>query len=283
MTTHGILWRLLALVHRTLTAFGLNLSTTLRAVRGGVPYLKDYFAYVSASGKDDGPIKLSTPFPCLADRYCQSGTASGAYFHQDLLVARNIFESSPVRHIDIGSSVAGFVAHVASFRKIEVLDVRPLSSDVDNILFRQMDLMSELDAGFAECTDSLSCLHALEHFGLGRYGDPICPDGYVRGWNNLHRMLKAGGTLYFSVPIGPSRVEFNAHRVFSLDVLAGLIFGKYKVECFSYVDDSGALHADQPLDDPLAHNNFGCYFGCGIFKLIKLSEILAEKNEKGDG
>jgi hypothetical protein len=62
--------------------------------------------------------------------------------------------------------------------------------------------------------DSLSCLHALEHFGLGRYGDPIDPHGYERGIANMARILKANGTFYISTPIGQERVEFNANRVF---------------------------------------------------------------------
>jgi len=63
-------------------------------------------------------------------------------------------------------------------------------------------------------SDSVSCLHALEHFGLGRYGDPVDPNGYARGVANLAGLVREGGALYLSVPIGVERVEFNAHRVF---------------------------------------------------------------------
>jgi hypothetical protein len=62
--------------------------------------------------------------------------------------------------------------------------------------------------------DSLSCLHALEHFGLGRYGDPIDPSGFERGLCNMASLLTKGGIFYLSVPIGIDRVEFNANRVF---------------------------------------------------------------------
>lgn len=63
-------------------------------------------------------------------------------------------------------------------------------------------------------SDSLSCLHAIEHFGLGRYGDPIDPLGYERGIANMAQLLKSGGRFYLSTPIGQERVEFNANRVF---------------------------------------------------------------------
>jgi SAM-dependent methyltransferase len=62
--------------------------------------------------------------------------------------------------------------------------------------------------------DSLSCLHALEHFGLGRYGDPIDPKGHERGLANMARLLKQDGVFYLSVPVGVARVEFNGQRVF---------------------------------------------------------------------
>jgi hypothetical protein len=54
----------------------------------------------------------------------------------------------------------------------------------------------------------------LEHFGLGRYGDPIDPVGHERGIANMALLVQPGGTFYLSVPIGRERVEFNAHRVF---------------------------------------------------------------------
>ena len=121
-----------------------------------------------------GPI-----YPILADKKTESGRIKGQYFHQDLLVAQRIFEKTPIRHIDVGSRVDGFVAHVASFRKIDVFDIRPLESKVDNIQFIQDDFINPVNA-IDNSTDSLSCLHALEHFGLGRYGDPIDAYGHVK-------------------------------------------------------------------------------------------------------
>src|SRR5205085_9848443 len=61
--------------------------------------------------------------------------------------------------------------------------------------------------------DWLSCLHALEHVGVGRYGDQVNPDGFNQGLANLARLLRPNGLLYLSVPIGMPRVEFNAQAV----------------------------------------------------------------------
>ena len=196
--------------------------------------------------------------------------AVGDYFNQDLFVAQRIYEHSPIRHIDIGSRVDGFVAHVAAFREIEVLDIRPLTSSVKNIKFRQCDFMGEIPKEFLGAFDSVSSLHAIEHFGLGRYGDNLDPDGWRKGIDNLGKLLSTGGRLYFSVPIGPMRIEFNAHRVFSVQFLCDYFSQSYDIKSFSYVDDAGTLHPYVSLaDNPALKNEFGCTYGCGIFELIK--------------
>ena len=187
--------------------FGIDLRKTLRSVRGLPRYVRDFIRFRSGYA---GRIEL---LPCLHDWYEEGGTTKSEYFWQDLLVARSIFEANPAKHVDIGSLVGGFVAHVASFREIEVFDVRPISTQIPGVTFKQADLMQPV-AGVADYCDSLSCLHALEHFGLGRYGDPIDPRGFERGIVNMAALLKKDGVFYLSVPIGIDRVEFNAHRVF---------------------------------------------------------------------
>ena len=109
--------------------------------------------------------------PCLHDWHEEAGAARSEYFWQDLLVARQIFESNPQRHMDVGSRIDGFVAHVASFREIEIFDVRPITTPIPRVSFRQMDLMQPA-AEWEACCDSLSCLHALEHFGFGEIWRP---------------------------------------------------------------------------------------------------------------
>ncbi len=215
---------------------------------------------------------LSFPFgelyPCLDDRSSNAGSAKGHYFHQDLLVARRIHANAPRLHVDVGSRVDGFVAHVAAFREIEVLDVRPLTSNIPNVKFKQLDLMAPLPASFVGYCDSLSCLHALEHFGLGRYGDTVDFEGHVKGLANLKQLVAKGGKFYLSVPIGPQRIEFNAHRVFAVETLLGLV-SDFRVDAFSYVDDRGDLHENAPLSNDAVATNFGCRYGCGILELTK--------------
>ena len=186
--------------------FGVDPRKMLRSLRGLPRYVRDYLRFRSGYS---GRLEF---LPCLHDWYEQGGATKLEYFWQDLLVARKIFETRPERHVDVGSRVDGFVAHVASFREIEVFDVRPISTEIPGVIFKRADFMQPA-TGMNDYCDSLSCLHALEHFGLGRYGDPIDPKGFERGFANMATLLKQGGVFYLSVPVGTSRVEFNGQRV----------------------------------------------------------------------
>lgn len=221
-------------------------------------FFRDMAAFRKAGGI------ITDIYPILNDFTKQAGTATGHYFHQDLLVATLIKQANPNRHIDVGSSIEGFVAHVASYREIEVLDIRPLQiAGHSQIRFVQSDLM-RLDQSLIGICDSLSCLHALEHFGLGRYGDPIDPNGHLKGFYNLSKMLQSGGTLYVSFPIGKPGVHFNAHRVFHANDILDWSKNLFQLIRFDYVDDDGNLHPNASLT-PLPILTYGC----GIYTLRK--------------
>lgn len=247
--------------------FGFNPKVLALTIKGFPVYLRDLSEFKKQKGDDDkfvfGPNR-----PILTEKSSESGTMSGHYFHQDLLIARRIFLNNPRKHIDIGSRIDGFVAHVAVFREIEVFDIRPQVSKVKNIHFRQADLTT-LPGLMDDYCDSISALHSLEHFGLGRYGDPIDYYGYLKGIENVYRILQTGGIFYFSVPIGKQRIEFNAHRVFSLRYLLDLFQSRFLLKNFSYVNDAGDLFENFQLTLTDIENNLQCRYGCGIFEWIK--------------
>ena len=232
-----------------------KLLLSLRALPG---YLRDLRRFRAAYR---GPLQIT---PCLHDRYAEGGTTDNEYFWQDLVVARMVFAARPARHVDIGSRVDGFVAHVASFREIEVFDVRPITSTIPGVVFRQADLMQPL-ATMAQYCDSLSCLHALEHFGLGRYGDPVDPEGYRAGLANMAQILQPGGTFYLAVPVGQPRVEFNANRVFDpVDMLAQCRSLGLELRELHLHTAGQALHRVDPTDSTLAAIA-GTPYGLGLF------------------
>jgi SAM-dependent methyltransferase len=256
-------------INKVLSYLGFNPRHAIANFRGFFWFLADVskFKKESLSQGTDRIFKLKY-HPVLTDKADFSGASRGQYFYQDLYVANRIFEDNPIRHIDIGSRVDGFVAHVASFRPIEVFDIRPGGSSPKNITFVQADLMN-VGSNMQGITESLSCLHTIEHFGLGRYGDPIDVNGHLKGLDNMGKMLAPGGRFYFSTQIGPMTVEFNAGRIFSLKYLLDYFSRDYIVELFAYIDDSDHFFEDVRLDPHLIETNGGCRKVCGIFLLKK--------------
>ena len=254
-------------LNRWLFAFGIELARCWTALKGVRRYWSDYRKIKELNSVAGAEWKIEPNYPCLTDFYDQSGTARGHYFFQDLLVAQKIFTKQPRKHLDFGSRIDGFVAHVASFRELEVLDFRELSTLIPNVRFRRCDLL-DLPTEFSECCDSLSCLHVLEHVGLGRYGDPIDLFGHNKALENLAKMLEPSGTLYLSAPFGRQRIEYNAHRIFDLRNLRELAERFFKIVDFSLVDDEGDLHVGVPLD-PIVDKASGYQFALAIFELRK--------------
>ena len=246
--------------------FGIDLRKALRSVPGLPRYVRDLLRFRSGYA---GRIEL---VPCLHDWYEEGGTTKSEYFWQDLLVARIIFEAKPEKHVDVGSLVGGFIAHVASFREIEVFDVRPISTRIPGVTFRQADLMQPVP-GMADYCDSLSCLHALEHFGLGRYGDPIDPGGFERGFANMAALLKKDGVFYLSVPIGIDRVEFNAHRVFDPRAIVKLAMQhSLRLSVLTVIQPGGRIETIA-LDEAQLSRLAGQRYALGIFVFHKRPEL----------
>jgi len=240
----------------------VKIKKYLKNPKDTIKFLKDKKNFIVQGGS------ITHSFPILNEYRDQSGTASGHYFHQDLLVASKIFMNQPRRHIDVGSRIDGFVAHVASFREIEILDIRPMDIEAHpNISYLQANLMNPMVS--LPLVDSVSCLHAIEHFGLGRYGDPIDPLGYQKRFLNLSKMVDKFGTLYISFPISDTnQVHFNAHRVFSpLDIFSWPGFNLFELKQFDYVDDEGKLHRNIDINT----SELNLKYGCGIYTLMKIS------------
>jgi len=222
--------------------------------------------YIKFSKLYNGKIVIK---PCIHDSFDEAGVINDEYFVQDLIVAKIIFIKNPQRHVDIGSRIDGFIAHLASYREVDVIDIRPIKKMVAGINFIQMDFMVEDDLFIDQLkTDSLSCLHTIEHFGLGRYGDEINPDGYKIGIMNLSKLLEIGGTLYLSTPVGMERVEFNANRVFDpATIINEAKKNSLDLTKFTLIDSHGES-VELELENVLKLKNDK--YNLGIFEFIKV-------------
>ncbi len=169
-----------------------------------IRFIYDFFYFNKANKKNNQyflmPIKGIIPM--LLDRYKDAGTIDRHYFLQDIYVASKIIEKQPKEHYDVGSRVDGFISILlaALKGKITIIDIRPLPIQIDKLNFICADAtsLSNLEDGSLE---SLSSLHAIEHFGLGRYGDQIMPHACYTAMRSLQRVVKGGGIYILAYPL----------------------------------------------------------------------------------
>ncbi len=200
----------MSLIRRILYFFreiGFDPSKTFNAIKFMPRYVINFFHFLIQSKN----VKISIS-PALNDYSASSGSASGHYFWQDLICANWIFSNQPNKHFDVGSRVDGFISHVAVFMKVFQLDIRKLNSEVPNLTFLVGNAQEPLEE-FEMQFDSVSSLHSIEHFGLGRYGDKIDVGGHVKGLLNISQCVTLNGFLYVSFPIGQPCIEYNSQRI----------------------------------------------------------------------
>lgn len=243
---------------------GIHPHRLVSALRGWRRYVRERKEFREA------PNSIAMPWgdelPMLTE-WNETAGSLGAYFFQDQLVARWVHANSPRRHVDVGSRLDGFIGSMSVFREVEVIDIRPAPAKIPGVRFQQLDLMAELPDAWVQSTDSLSCLHTIEHFGLGRYGDVIDPTGHLKGLDQLKKMVSPGGLFYLSTPIGRQRIEFNAHRIFAPETLLSWFDGAWAIEKCALLDDDNQLHEDAGIE---RLKSFAGNVGLGIVAARKI-------------
>jgi len=204
-------------------------------------------------------VKFSDSYPCLTD-WVSDTPFDAHYFYQGAWLGREVARVQPTRHVDIGSSVMS-VAVLSGFVDTVFVDYRPLKANLNGLSSVASDIL-QLPFKPGSLL-SLSCLHVIEHIGLGRYGDPTDPEGSLKAAAELESVLSTGGFLYLSLPVGRARVCFNAHRVHAPGQVTAM-FARLKLISFSYVDDQGRFMADASM-----HDAEDLDYGCGMFVFQK--------------
>ena len=246
--------------------YSMRYLLTGRTFVGLVWLVRDALRYHWADKKVSSgfPLSLTNSYPALHDWFERAGTQPRHYFLQDLWGARKVFESGVKEHVDIGSRIDGFISHCLCFTRVMILDIRKLDIPLEGLSFRQANCMN-MENIPSNSIGSMSSFHAIEHFGLGRYGDPIDPLGYEKALLEMQRVVATGGSIYLGVPVGHQRLEFNAHRIFDPTTFIPLFEEKFELVEFSIIDDQDILHEKQ---DPGRWRHLN--FGCGLFHFRKL-------------
>ena len=236
----------------------IDINRILRAPFRYLWFLRDWFAYSRRMAGSSRPSILDI-FPVLTDQTA-STPFDTHYFYQDIWAFRRVLESRVNYHVDVGS-LADFVGFLSSITNVIFVDIRPLRVSLDGL---ESVAGSILSLPFKDdSVHSLSCLHVAEHIGLGRYGDPLDPDGTKKAIKELARVLAPGGALYLGIPIGKPRVCFNAHRIHSNKQILEYCSLLDLIE-FSGIDDHGVFRKkmDMRLFDKAE-------YACGLFYFQK--------------
>ena len=176
-------------------------------------YKQDFEAYFSKfkTSRESQEFTTLTFFPCLGEKI--SSTAfDKSYYYQDTWASRKIFQRRPESVLDIGSTVL-YSGIISQFVPTTFVDIRPIQVDLPGLTVVDGSILELPFEDFSQ--NFITSLCVMEHIGLGRYGDPIMPDGARRACAEINRVLKPGGEIVLSVPVGVPCIAYNAHRIFS--------------------------------------------------------------------
>lgn len=225
-----------------------------------IKYLKDYFKFQKLSNTGNRfTVIWKNRNPQLLDNTETTGF-DRHYTYHPAWAARIIKQINPKIHTDI-SSILQFSTILSAFIPVEFYDFRPANIKLNNLKLGRADLTSLPFSN--NSIPSLSCMHTVEHVGLGRYGDPIDPDGDLKAISELKRVLAPNGNLLFVVPIGKPKIQFNAHRIYSYDQIVKY-FSELKLEEFSLIPEITGDMIKNATKEQADAENYGC--GCFWFK-----------------
>ncbi len=206
---------------------------------GDMPIAKyRYFdeVYSDADQKKGKAIEIKTKAQMDALRATDGTKDHGYpdwYGPQSRLMAKYSYAIRGKRAAVIGTQTPWLEATClnAGASKVTTLDFTRKEYEQKEILewFHVQDYMNYLITnGKMEEFDNAASFSSIEHTGLGRYGDPLDPDGDIKALKQVHCMIKPGGLFFLGLPTSndnSSYIEFNAHRVYGHKRLAKLFVG----------------------------------------------------------
>lgn len=229
--------------------------------------LEDINKYAMLNKRSNFNIDDNNFFIFVNDKYSQAGSLNEEYFLQDIWAAKKVLKNNPIKHYDVGSRVDGFISHLLVFRnEVTLIDIRPLKENIEGIEFIESNAIS-MNNIQDNSIESLSSLSVIEHFGLGRYGDPIDPEGCFKAMKEFQRVIKKGGKLYLAVPVSnKDKLCFNAHRIFNPKTIINE-FNNMRLLEFSYVSDYKIHNVDLEIFDESI--KYIKKYSAGLFEFIK--------------
>lgn len=220
-------------------------------------YLQEWKQFIEMGG--EAPFEQLSP--CLFDKDPNTQSGGGHYFYQDIWALNKLAEFKPLEHHDVGSRFDGFVGQATAICPIICWDIRPPKFQLPKFEFREGSVLNLPLPD--QSIQSISSLHVVEHIGLGRYGDPLDPEGTIKALGELMRVLAPRGQLLFSMPIGRERIDFNAQRIWHPEKPIS-IFKELELVEFKAVDDE-----DNYLENVSPMDLVNSKYSCGLYRFIR--------------
>ncbi|MDQ6962940.1 MAG: DUF268 domain-containing protein [Mariprofundaceae bacterium] len=239
----------------------------MRAILGYFWFIRDWIKFNRLGGQ----ARLLNGYPCVMDKTAMT-TFDPQYFYQAIWGFNKILSSKVTQHVDVGSEI-NFVGMLSVVTHVTFVDIRPVNIQLKNFSCQEGSILS-LPYG-SDTIKSLSCMHVIEHIGLGRYGDPLDPSGSVKACRELERVVAVEGVLYITVPIydgleSKIKVHFNGFRSFGIQEVISF-FPTLTLCSFSMVNGNRDFIQDvDPKKATVVMDSFSDS-ALGLFEFTKLA------------
>lgn len=219
---------------------GFNLRRVAKFLLVLPRFARDYNRYLARGGSVNSVLPIY-------DEDAGEAFSLNDYMILDYLAISELKKHLPSHHVDIGSRIDGFVLGASHLCRVSSIDVRPNAT----LAFFGVNSVTGDACGKSLFEDScsngevlsLSSIHAIEHFGLGRYGDDVNPyaiDSFLR---NAYTLLGLNGLFYLGFPCGPSQVVFNAHRLMRPSFYLAKVSLLFKIDRIYLVNHGSSAHS----------------------------------------
>jgi SAM-dependent methyltransferase len=208
-------------LNRLLSVFHVSVNRTQASSPG---FKKEYYRRLRELRQTPQRFRV---FPMPLD---DTGDHPQSYIDVECTFAtKQLNRLEPQSVLDIGS-YRHYVLGLLSHYRVTTIDVRarPPASINETVITADAKSVGLPDRSF----DAVISLCALEHFGLGRYGDAFDIDADKKALAEMLRVLKPSGQLILTTTVtrASAGLAFNAHRIYTLEMIREFFTGLRCVE-----------------------------------------------------
>lgn len=207
-----------------------------------------------------------------------------ATYDPEAMLFLDTFDAPPGAHcLEVGAHDAPLATMLCqSGYRVTSIDLRPYDGPPHPDHRHYVGDFGRLDASLAErwlgSFDAVYCVSALEHFGLGAYGERAYPYLDVIAARRMYDVLKLGGLAFVVVPVGGRHCLVEGQwRVYDMETSRDRIVQDFEVISLSVAltqqlteRDGRIIPAGSRITELYMQGNINGFPGIGgLFKLRK--------------